>query len=267
MAYADATGLNNLAMLAERIESSPERRRPSPVRTPESPQSELTVPPTTHQSVVEALIEQQRKELRSLQLKMQPPATAATVAPTPPPVVARMAPAPSPIAPAVTIRALPQSYSSLAADTAPGALQQTRSEVYALRRATEQLTKLHQQELASGEQAARRREADMQAEHDQRVHALEMQLLEHKELAADTSRTQLQQQVLIKQLQQEVGNAATHRQDLEQQLRDTHTQLQTHQAALETALSLLSKERDSVMLETQEMREWACYSGAAREHV
>ena len=138
-------GLNNLAMLAERIESSPERRRPSPVRTPESPQSELTVPPTTHQSVVEALIEQQRKELRSLQLKMQPPATAATVAPTPPPVVARMAPAPSPIAPAVTIRALPQSYSSLAADTAPGALQQTRSEVYALRRATEQLTKLHQQ--------------------------------------------------------------------------------------------------------------------------
>ena len=110
------------------------------------------------------------------------------------------------------------------------------------------------QELASGEQAARRREADMQAEHDQRVDQASVTLLcvnvrrgadrcmpwrcsylstrslrcvgaavcggEYL-VQADTSRTQLQQQVLIKQLQQEVGNAATHRQDLEQQLRVT----------------------------------------------
>ena len=124
---------------------------------------------------------------------------------------------------------------------------------------------------------------------------------------ADTSRTQLQQQVLIKQLQLEVANGATHRQDLEQQLRVTSSDHSYHvlsccivsghsYTAADTSSSIgnralvaqvtnqtvdmrlqtpagrdvcagCSTERDSVMLETQEMREWVCYSGATREHV
>eukprot|EP00658_Telonema_sp_P-2_P021514 TRINITY_DN18569_c0_g1_i2.p1 TRINITY_DN18569_c0_g1~~TRINITY_DN18569_c0_g1_i2.p1 ORF type:complete len:259 (+),score=49.96 TRINITY_DN18569_c0_g1_i2:274-1050(+) len=225
-----ASGFSQLAQLVD-MESVPSPS-PATVVTP----SAAVQSPESHRQVVARLVDQQRQDLLELHSKMRNP---------------------TPLTPQDPTRHL----------NAP-ALQQTRAELEALRRANEQLVLLHQQEMAGMEREFRDKRSEEHTEHLKQMAALQRELEQNKQEAAreknnfraelhasKTSNQCLQEQVTS--LEKELSQAFERHKSLEQNLQEANGTCRSYEAALESSLSLLSNERDSLFQENLRIRNWA----------